>query len=83
MTESSYELSGKSYPEFLNHFKTSLHHLFRQKTSTKLSLERGLPPSVWKEIMNLKPLSVAVPSEFGGRGLKVKECLGNIICSIL
>jgi len=76
MTESSYELSGKSYPEFLNHFKTSLHHLFQTENIDKLSLERGLPPSVWKEIMNLKPLSVAVPSEFGGRGLKVKECLG-------
>lgn len=76
MTESSNKLSGKTYPEFLDHFKTSLHHLFQRENIDQLSQSRGLPPSVWKEIMNLKPLSVAVPTEFGGRGLKVKECLG-------
>lgn len=41
-----------------------------------LSLARGLPEEVWKGIMEPKPLSVAIPEAYGGRGLHVKECLG-------
>lgn len=76
MNGSAFDLSETSYSEFLNHFTTSLHSLFQKEDIDKLSLSRGLPPHVWKEIMNLKPLSVAIPKEFGGRGVKVKECLG-------
>lgn len=76
MNEFEHRLSAEAYPEFLNHFKTSLQHLFHKENIDQLSLSRGLPPDVWKDIMNLKPLSVAIPSEYGGRGLKVKECLG-------
>ena len=65
-----------SYGEFLSRFKASLGSLFQKENIDQLSLSRGLPPNVWKEIMNLKPLSVAIPKEFGGRGVKVKECLG-------
>ncbi|MPT31784.1 MAG: acyl-CoA dehydrogenase [Chryseobacterium sp.] len=65
-----------SYGEFLSRFKASLRSLFQKENIDQLSLSRGLPPNVWKEIMNLKPLSVAIPKEFGGRGVKVKECLG-------
>ncbi|ASW74322.1 acyl-CoA dehydrogenase [Chryseobacterium piperi] len=76
MNGSPFDLSDTTYPEFLTRFKTSLHHLFDKENIDQLSLSRGLPPNVWKEIMNLKPLSVAIPKEFGGRGVKVKECLG-------
>lgn len=64
------------YSDFLSRFKTSLSSLFRKENIDQLSLSRGLPPHVWKEIMNLKPLSVAIPKLFGGRGTHVKECLG-------
>lgn len=64
------------YSDFLSRFKTSLSSLFRRENIDQLSLSRGLPPHVWKEIMNLKPLSVAIPKIFGGRGTNVKECLG-------
>ncbi len=70
------DVSGIPYSEFLNHFKTSISQLFTKQCINQLSLSRGLPPHIWKEIMNLKPLSVAIPKEFGGRGVKVKECLG-------
>lgn len=76
MNGSAFDLSGTAYPEFLNRFKTSLHALFQKEDIDKLSLSRGLPDHVWKEIMGLQPLSVAIPTEFGGRGVKVKECLG-------
>ncbi|MBT2622678.1 MULTISPECIES: acyl-CoA dehydrogenase family protein [Chryseobacterium] len=72
----AFDKPQKTYPEFLDHFKTSLNTLFQEENIDQLSLSRGLPPNVWKEIMNLKPLSVAIPEEFGGRGLHVKECLG-------
>jgi len=64
------------YSDFLNRFTTSLSSLFKRENIDQLSLSRGLPPHVWKEIMNLKPLSVAIPKIFGGRGTSVKECLG-------
>ena len=70
------DYSVTPYQEFLNNFKTSLSSLFHKENIDELSLSRGLPPNIWKEIMNLKPLSVAIPKEFAGRGAKVKECLG-------
>lgn len=76
MNGSAFDVSEMLYSDFLNQFKTSLRSLFEKEDINNLSLSRGLPPSVWKDIMNLKPLSVAVPTEFGGRGMKVKECLG-------
>ncbi|MDV7698223.1 acyl-CoA/acyl-ACP dehydrogenase [Chryseobacterium soli] len=76
MNESAFDESGMEYSDFLNQFKTSIHRLFEKENINTLSLSRGLPPHVWKEIMNLKPLSVAIPKEFGGRDMKVKECLG-------
>ncbi len=70
------DYSVVSYQDFLDRFKNSLSSLFQKENIDKLSLSRGLPPNIWKEILNLKPLSVAIPKEFGGRGVKVKECLG-------
>lgn len=69
-------LPTDSFSDFLDRFTTSISTLFQRENIDQLSLSRGLPPNVWKEIFNLKPLSVAIPKEFGGRGVKVKECLG-------
>lgn len=76
MNGSAFDNPQKKYSEFLDRFKTSLNTLFQKENIDQLSLSRGLPPNVWKEIMNLQPLSVAIPEEYGGRGLQVKECLG-------
>ena len=76
MNPSAPALTGIPFSEFLTHFKDSISQLFKTDCINQLSLSRGLPPHVWKTIMNLKPLSVAIPEEFGGRGTKVKECLG-------
>src|SRR5690606_26861160 len=62
---------------FLKDFEATLKHLFHdQEDINQLSLERGLPPEVMEAIMAKVPLSVAIPSEYGGRGSIVKECLG-------
>ncbi|MDT0293868.1 acyl-CoA dehydrogenase family protein [Mesonia ostreae] len=64
------------FSEFIKDFESSLHHLFHEKRDIdQLSLERGLPSEVLSEIMSKQPLSVAIPSEYGGRGGHVTECL--------
>ncbi|MEO5789677.1 acyl-CoA dehydrogenase family protein [Gelidibacter sp.] len=64
------------FSEFIKDFETTLHDLFHKENNiNQLSLERGLPAEVLNKIMSKKPLSVAIPSEYGGRGGHVKECL--------
>ncbi len=61
---------------FITHFKRRIHELFHVEANiNELSIERGLPEAVWTEIMKTSPLSVAIPSDYGGRGAHVKECL--------
>ncbi|WP_017257809.1 acyl-CoA dehydrogenase family protein [Pedobacter arcticus] len=70
-------LSQKPFPEFLKDFEKTLAHLFHDHADiNKLSLVRGLPADILSGIMAKNPLSVAIPSDFGGRGSIVKECLG-------
>jgi alkylation response protein AidB-like acyl-CoA dehydrogenase len=70
-------LTNVKFSEFIKDFEDRLKQLFHEKEDIdQLSLERGLPPSVMSEIMSGQPLSVAIPEEYGGRGSKVKECLG-------
>lgn len=67
----------ESFVGFITHFKNRLHELLQEESNiNELSMQRGLPDEIWKGIMDLKPLSVAVPEGFGGRGSIVKECLG-------
>lgn len=70
-------LIQKAFPDFLKDFEQTLAHLFHEQADiNQLSLERGLPPEILRGIMAQKPLSVAIPTEYGGRGSIVKECLG-------
>lgn len=65
------------FSEHLQNFERTLKHLFREKYDIdKLSLERGLPKDLLKGIMDMQPLSVAIPEAYDGRGSQVKECLG-------
>ncbi|MGV3705567.1 MAG: acyl-CoA dehydrogenase family protein [Arcticibacter sp.] len=70
-------LTNIPFPEFIKDFEETLDHLFHEKEDiNQLSLERGLPPEIINGIMAKRPLSVAIPEQYGGRGSKVKECLG-------
>lgn len=61
---------------FITDFRKHLKHLFRETHDfNALSLQRDLPASFLSEIMKKKPLAVAVPTLYGGRGILVKECL--------
>lgn len=71
------DFAHKKFSEFITDFKETLKYLFHEKEDIdKLSLERGLPPSIMSGIMSKAPLAVAIPSQYGGRGCIVKECLG-------
>ncbi|MCF6297397.1 MAG: acyl-CoA/acyl-ACP dehydrogenase [Flavobacteriaceae bacterium] len=64
------------FSDFIQSFEKTLQSVFHEKADINtLSLERGIPPQILKEIMDNAPLSVAIPESYGGRGGKVKECL--------
>lgn len=70
-------VTDRKFSDYLKEFEETLKYLFHEKADiNKLSLERGLPPEIMSGIMSNAPLSVAIPTEFGGRGSIVKECLG-------
>ncbi|WP_353197281.1 acyl-CoA dehydrogenase family protein [Parapedobacter defluvii] len=61
---------------YITNFRKHLKHLFREENDyNAMSLHRDLPPDFLSEIMKKKPLAVAVPTLYGGRGVSVKECL--------
>ncbi|MCI0922659.1 acyl-CoA dehydrogenase family protein [Sphingobacterium rhinopitheci] len=65
------------FKTYITDFKSHLHGLFRSEYDfNTLSLSRDLPVDFLAKIMDKKPLSVAIPTMFGGRGVNVKECLG-------
>ena len=65
------------YYEFIESFKNTVKNVFYERDNIeKLIQKRGFPPLVLRDIMATNPLSVAIPAEYGGRGVKVKECLG-------
>ncbi|ANW95653.1 acyl-CoA dehydrogenase [Wenyingzhuangia fucanilytica] len=71
------DIKNISYDVFLKDFKDTLKSVFYEKDDIqKFSQVRGFPSLVFRDIMAKKPLSVAIPTEYGGRGVKVKECLG-------
>ena len=68
---------AQDFDLFIANFKDRLSDLFNKEYDyNALSLTRGLPPDFLSEIMDMRPLSVAIPTHHGGRGLHVKECLG-------
>jgi alkylation response protein AidB-like acyl-CoA dehydrogenase len=67
----------ESFADFLSAFNKTLQSVFYERDNIEIFIQtRGFPALVLRDIMAKKPLSVAIPSEFGGRGVKVKECLG-------
>ncbi len=71
-----------SFTTFLENFKNTLVRVFHDENDiSSFSQSRGFPTDVLKQIMDQKPLSVSIPTEYGGRGAKVKECLGLLEAS--
>ncbi len=68
--------STLSFAEYLETFKSKLHHLFHERTDlNQLSVKRGMPPFVLREIMSCNPLATYIPQQYGGRGGYIHEGL--------
>lgn len=64
------------FNSFLDDFRNRSKHAYRVRANIdQLSTERGMPPFVMREVMACNPLSVNIPTEFGGRGGKMEEIL--------
>ncbi|WP_297100682.1 acyl-CoA dehydrogenase family protein [uncultured Draconibacterium sp.] len=69
--------SSIPFSEFLENLKAKMKQVFHVRADIdQLSLKRGLPPFVMREIMSVNPLSVGIPTQYGGRGGVMKENIG-------
>ncbi|WP_340111891.1 acyl-CoA dehydrogenase family protein [Maribellus mangrovi] len=65
------------FSQFADNLKEKMKQVFHVRADIdQLSLKRGLPPFVLREIMSVNPLSVGIPKEYGGRGGVMKENIG-------
>ncbi len=66
----------KPFEEFLREFKEEMADLFgARRQDAKRLHSRLFSDDELNRIMKHTPLSVAIPTEYGGRGVKVRECL--------
>nr|WP_321353760.1 acyl-CoA dehydrogenase family protein [uncultured Draconibacterium sp.] len=69
--------SSIPFSELLDNLKEKMKQVFHVRADIdQLSLKRGLPPFVMREIMSVNPLSVGIPKQYGGRGGVMKENIG-------
>jgi alkylation response protein AidB-like acyl-CoA dehydrogenase len=67
------------FSKFIERYKAKLSVLFTEQSDiNQISLERGLPQETLSEILDCKPLSAFIPSEYGGRGVKTHEALSML-----
>ncbi len=66
----------KPFPQFIQEFKEQLKHLFHVRGDIdQLSIKRGIPPFMLREIMAENPLATYIPEQYGGRGGHIHEGL--------
>lgn len=67
----------EEFANYLAQYGKVLKEVFEKKFGgDEFSIGRGLTPEELNRIMEARPLSVAIPENYGGRGVQVKECLG-------
>jgi alkylation response protein AidB-like acyl-CoA dehydrogenase len=78
----SRSLADLPFSEFLASYKATLKDVFhRRGDMDQFSQKRELPPYVLRDVRSCDPLSVFVPSEYGGRGGKVREAQAILAAS--
>ncbi len=69
-------LPTESIQDFLQKLKDKMHQVFHLRGDVnEYARQRGLPPFVLREIMDTNPLSIGIPTEYGGRGSIMRENL--------
>jgi alkylation response protein AidB-like acyl-CoA dehydrogenase len=71
-------VASLDFGTFLDGYREKLRQVFRERLPEDQTLRRGLPPYALRMITEASPLSVWIPSEYGGRGGHVKECLSML-----
>jgi len=77
-TESSHSNNkhSETFSEYLTKFKSILQTVFHDENDINLmSIQRGMEPDVLQKIMSCQPMSLVIPTEYGGRGGNVQENL--------
>ena len=70
-------ISNIPFELFLNNLKARMKNVFHVRADIdQMAVKRGMPPFVMREIMDLNPLSVGIPTRYGGRGCKIEESIG-------
>lgn len=65
-----------AFHQFLDDFKARLHTLFHVRADIdKLSIHRGMPPFVLRDILSSNPLSTFIPEPYGGQGGRIHQGL--------
>jgi len=76
MTSSPQQHPTADFNAFLATFKTRLQQLFHIRSDIdKLSVKRGAPPFVLRDILAAQPMSTFIPQQYGGRGGHIHEGL--------
>lgn len=66
----------KNISLFISDYKEKLSELFTERNNeNELVNSRGIPPYVMRQVLECKPLSAFIPSEYGGRGAYTAEAL--------
>lgn len=64
------------FDRYLEEFSTTVHRVFTEAEPADRSLlQRGIPKGVLTSVMDLNPLVVCIPEEYGGRGGRISEIL--------
>jgi alkylation response protein AidB-like acyl-CoA dehydrogenase len=76
MTSFSELQATTDFSVFLTNFKDRLQHLFHVRSDLdKLSVKRGVPPFILRDILAAQPMSTFIPQQFSGRGGHIHEGL--------
>lgn len=65
-----------SFDDFIGRIRNQFHCFFSENKNLWVSGEKRLTKELWKKLNAFQPLSVAIPTEYGGRGINLKECFG-------
>jgi len=70
------DIQNMPFGLFLEKLKAQMKNVFHTRADiNKIAINRGMPPFVMREIMNLNPLAIGIPKEYGGRGCKMDESI--------
>ncbi len=75
-TRASQKSNLEPIQDFLAKLKDKMHQVFHLRGDiNNYAQQRGIPPFALREIMDTNPLSIGIPTEYGGRGAVMRENL--------